>query len=118
MNHNTYRRLYDRPRTAAIQKAGLFNETLVTCEDEELDYRIRQQGQKIVFTPDAPVHHYRRPTWLSFYKQAYRYALGRMQAIKLHHNMGRWFHYLPFFALINFTLLVMTGIIASIPILL
>jgi hypothetical protein len=26
---------------------------------------------------------------------AYNYGLGRMQAIKLHMDMGRWFHYAP-----------------------
>ena len=28
-------------------------------------------------------------------KQAYSYAAGRMQAIKLHWKMGRWYHYTP-----------------------
>jgi len=28
-------------------------------------------------------------------KQAYSYAAGRMQAIKLHWKMGKWFHYTP-----------------------
>jgi cellulose synthase/poly-beta-1,6-N-acetylglucosamine synthase-like glycosyltransferase len=82
-------------RKDVIEEAGGFNEKLVTCEDEELDYRIRGKGYKILYTPDATVYHYRRPTWKRFYKQAYKYAIGRMQAIKLHHKMGRWFHYTP-----------------------
>ena len=82
-------------RRSAIEEAGGFNEKLITCEDEDLDYRIIEKGYKILYTPDAKVYHYRRPTWKSFYKQAYKYAVGRMQAIKLHWEMGRWYHYTP-----------------------
>ena len=82
-------------RKGVIEEVGLFNEKLVTCEDEELDYRIKDSGYRILYTPDAEVYHYRRPTWKRFYKQAYKYAIGRMQAIRLHWKMGRWFHYVP-----------------------
>lgn len=30
-----------------------------------------------------------------FYKQAYKDAVGRMQAIKRHWKMGKWYHYTP-----------------------
>lgn len=89
-------------RKKAIE-AGWFNEKLITCEDEELDYRILEKGYRILYTPDAKVNHYRRPTWKSFAKQAYRYAVGRMQAIKLHRKMGKWYHYTP---------IVLTSVIA------
>ncbi len=82
-------------RKDVIEEAGWFNEKLVTCEDEELDYRTRKKGYRILYTPDAVVYHYRRPTWKRFYKQAYKYGIGRTQAIKLHRKMGRWFHYAP-----------------------
>ena len=81
-------------RKNVIEEAGWFNERLVTCEDEELDYRIKERGHKILYTPKAKVYHYRRPTWKRFYKQAYKYAVGRMQAIKLHWKMGEWYHYI------------------------
>ena len=81
-------------RKEAIEEAGWFNEKLVTCEDEELDYRIKEEGYKILYTPNAKVYHYRRPTWKRFYKQAYKYAVGRMEAIKLHPKMGKWYHYI------------------------
>ena len=82
-------------RKDVIEEAGGFNNKLVTCEDEEMDYRIGEKGYKLLFTPDAVVYHYRRPTWKRFYKQAYKYAVGRMQAIKLHRKIGRWYHYTP-----------------------
>ncbi len=82
-------------RKDAFKKTGLFNESLLTCEDEELDFRMKRAGYKIMFNPKAFVYHYRRPNWHRFTKQAYNYAYGRMQAIKLHPEMARWFHFAP-----------------------
>jgi len=82
-------------RKKAIEEANWFNEKLVTCEDEELDYRVREKGYRILYVPDARVDHYRRSTWKRFFRQAYRYAVGRAQGIKLYRKMGRWFHFIP-----------------------
>lgn len=76
-----------------LEDVGGFNYDLVTADDEELDYRIRKKGHKIFYTPHAKVYHYRRPSGKRFTKMAYNYGLGRMQAIKLHPKMGKWFHY-------------------------
>lgn len=85
----------------AILKAGGFNKKLITCEDEELDFRIRKKGLKLLFIPDVIVGHYRRPTYKKIFIQAYRYAIGRSQAIKIHFKMARWFHFIPTFLLLS-----------------
>lgn len=82
-------------------EVGGFNHNLVTVDDEELDYRIRKQGYKILYTPFSKVYHYRRPSWKKFVKMAYNYGLGRMQAIKLHPDMGKGFHYIPSIVIIG-----------------
>jgi len=82
-------------RRSIFLEVGGFNPKLITCDDEELDYRIREKGYEILFTPYAKVLHYRRPTWKQFTKMAFYYGIGRMQAIKLHRDMGRWYHYTP-----------------------
>lgn len=79
-------------RKDVIEKAGWFNEKIY-CEDEEIDYRIKKLGYKILYIPNASVFHYRKLSWKRFMKQAYIYAIGRMQAIKLHWRMGKWYHY-------------------------
>lgn len=82
-------------RREIIEEVGGFNHDLITVDDEEMDYRIQRQGYTILYTPDAEVLHYRRPSWKSFTKMGYRYGIGRAQATKLHPEMGQWFHFAP-----------------------
>lgn len=82
--------LYDK---STLEEIGGFDEELETCEDEELDFRLKEKGYKIIFTPDAPIDHYRKPTWDGIVKKAYRYGIGRMQAIRKDIKMGKWFHF-------------------------
>jgi succinoglycan biosynthesis protein ExoA len=84
----------------AIIEVGGFNKSLVTCEDEELDFRIREKGYTLLYVPNVLVDHYRRPTYKKIFEQARRYAIGRAQAIKLHPKMGKWFHFIPALLLI------------------
>ena len=86
-----------------------FNESLVTCADEELDYRIKEKGYRILYTPEAKVFHYRRTNYNKFAVQSYKYALGRAQSIKLHRRMGRWFHYIPSLAMVLFVSIFATS---------
>ena len=82
-------------RKRVLEEVGGFNHNLVAEDDEELDYRIKEKGYKILFTPDAKVLHYRRPTWRKFMRMAFNYGIGRTQVIKLHKDMGRWYYYTP-----------------------
>jgi len=88
-------------RKKIITEVGGFNHNLVTVDDEEMDFRIRKNGYTILYTPNAEVLHYRRPTTRSFVKMAYTYGIGRGQVVKIHPKMGSWFHFAPS-ALISF----------------
>jgi GT2 family glycosyltransferase len=114
-------------RRSIFQEVGGFNPKLITCDDEELDYRIRKKGYRILFTPHARVYHYRRPAWRRFAKMAWNYGVGRGQVIKLHRELGKWYYctpsalallialllalsfIVPFLSLIAFSILVAGG---------
>jgi cellulose synthase/poly-beta-1,6-N-acetylglucosamine synthase-like glycosyltransferase len=97
-------------RKEAILSAGGFDPNLITCEDHELDFRLREKGYKLFFTPDVIVDHYRRPTYKKILIQAYRFAFGRCQAIKLHHKMARWFHFMPTILLLSLGATLILGL--------
>jgi len=93
-------------RRGVFQEVGGFNPKLVTCDDEELDYRIREKGYKILFTPHARVYHYRRPTWKRFAKMAWNYGVGRGQVIKLHRKWVKWYYCTPSVLILSIALLL------------
>lgn len=107
------REIYHNPgcnvvyRKKAILQAGGFNCDLITCEDEELDYRLREKGFKLLFVPNISVNHYRRFNYRGIFNQSFRFALGRAQAIKIHHSMAQWFHFIPSILIISFFLSVL-----------
>jgi len=101
-------------RKAILQEVGGFNPRLITCDDEELDYRIRKRGYKILFTPYAKVYHYRRPTWKRFAKMAWNYGIGRGQTIKLHKEMARWYYCAPSALILLITLLFTLSLIVPV----
>jgi len=92
-------------RREVFLESGGFNGSLITCDDEELDYRLLEKGHKIVYTSNARVLHYRRPTYKKFMKMAFNYGVGRMQVTKLHRGMGKWFHYMPITTIVLLSLL-------------
>lgn len=74
-------------RREALQKVMPIDETLLTCDDTELNQRIIDNGYKLLYTPDVFVWHYRRPNPKGLFKQMYRYAIGRLQVGKRDHRM-------------------------------
>jgi cellulose synthase/poly-beta-1,6-N-acetylglucosamine synthase-like glycosyltransferase len=74
-------------RREALQKVMPIDESLLTCDDTELNQRILDNGYKLLYTPDVFVWHYRRPNPKGLFKQMYRYAIGRLQVGKRNHRM-------------------------------
>ncbi len=97
-------------RRTVLDKLGGFDPRLLTVEDEELDYRILAAGHRIIYVPSAVVFHRRRGDCLSFARQIYRYAIGRMQFIRLHRLYLKQFpRILPSILLMSAALLVIAG---------
>lgn len=65
-------------RREALEKVFPIDETIFEAEDYITNHKIRQLGYKLLYTPDTFLWHYRRPTPKNFFKQIYRYAIGRL----------------------------------------
>ena len=71
----------------ALEKVMPIDETLLTCDDTELNQRLIDKGYKLLYTPDVFVWHYRRPNPKRLFRQMYRYAVGRLQVGKIDRRM-------------------------------
>lgn len=65
-------------RQKALAKVFPIDESIFEAEDYATNHQIRHLGYKLLYTPDTIVWHYRRPTPRKFFKQIYRYAIGRL----------------------------------------
>lgn len=79
-------------RKDALSKVMPIDESLLTCDDTELNQRLIDNGYKLLYTPDVFVWHYRRPNPRRLWKQMYRYAIGRLQVGKRDKRMINIMH--------------------------
>ncbi len=87
--HGAYRR-------EVFEKSGLFNEQLLRTEDNEMHYRIRQNGYKICYDPDIVSYQYARSSLRRMIRQ--KYANGYWIGLTLGVCPGciSLFHLVPF----------------------
>ena len=78
----------------ALGKVMPTDETLLTGDDVEMNYRLIERGYKILYAPDVIVWHYRRDNPKKLWKQIYRYAIGRLQLAKRHKDAINLIHIL------------------------
>jgi glycosyltransferase involved in cell wall biosynthesis len=102
-------------RKNAIIEVGGFNERLITAEETDLHYRIYRKGGKIFYDPNLAVLHYRRANFRSFFKQFYRYGVGKGRMLREHPNTMGVFDliaFLPFIFLpLSFLILMLNPVL-------
>jgi GT2 family glycosyltransferase len=67
-----------------FERVGLYNERVGVNEDYELNYRIRQSGGKIYFSPIIRSDYYGRQTLRALWRQYYRYGKSRVKTLAQH----------------------------------
>jgi glycosyltransferase involved in cell wall biosynthesis len=65
-----------------VERVGFFDETLLTNEDYEFNYRIRQAGGMIWFDPKIRSVYYARPDLSSLAQQYIRYGYWKAQMLR------------------------------------
>jgi GT2 family glycosyltransferase len=64
-------------RRSTLQTVGYFDRTIYPCEENELIWRIKARGYRVLYVPNCIVFHHRRPIIRPFLSQISSYAKGR-----------------------------------------
>ncbi|ENO12501.1 putative glycosyltransferase [Thermoplasmatales archaeon SCGC AB-539-C06] len=64
-------------RRKPVEEVGNFDPEFWCGQDAELDLRLLNAGYKILYTPETKVHHFKRSTVKSLFRQMYRYGIAR-----------------------------------------
>lgn len=71
-------------RPHVFSTVGLFDETLVRDQDDELNFRIRRAGGRIVLDPSIVTHYTPRGTWRGVFRQYFEYGLWKVAVMRKH----------------------------------
>jgi glycosyltransferase involved in cell wall biosynthesis len=100
-------------RKATLEQLGLFDESLVRNQDDELNLRIVRSGGKIWQDPAIVSWYSPRPRLSSLFRQYFQYGFWKVAVIRKHRLPASWRHLVPAsFVLINAVLI--TALLASI----
>lgn len=78
-----------------LLKIGLYDENLPRSEDDDLNFRITEQGDKIFVTPNIKSVYYPRDTFSKLFFQYFGYGKWKVAVIKKHHKPSRLAHLVP-----------------------
>jgi glycosyltransferase involved in cell wall biosynthesis len=80
---------------AVFERVGLFDEELVRNQDDELSYRIRKAGGRIIVSPAMRSRYQNRQSWRKLVRQFYEYGLWKTRVLQKHPRQMSIRHYVP-----------------------
>lgn len=82
-------------RRSALDRVGLYDESLAVHEDYELNYRIRSSGGRVVFSPALPTSYWPRDSWRALARQYFRYGRAKALVARRTADVMRPHHFVP-----------------------
>jgi hypothetical protein len=71
-------------RREVFERVGIFDEEMVRNQDDELSYRIREQGGRILLDPSIRSRYYPRTTPRSLWRQYFQYGYWKVRVMQKH----------------------------------
>jgi succinoglycan biosynthesis protein ExoA len=94
-------------RKETLERLGMFDESLVRNQDDELNLRLLRSGGKIWQNPAIVSWYSPRPTLSALFRQYFQYGFWKVAVLRKHHIPGSWRHLVPvIFVLANIFLIV------------
>ena len=100
-NHNiNYEGLADTVQFGTFEKEyllkmGLYDENIKFAEDDDLNFKIIENGGKIFITPKIKFIYYPRDNLISLFIQYFKYGMWKIAVIKKHKKPARISHLVP-----------------------
>jgi hypothetical protein len=82
-------------RRQAVVRVGGFDPAMVYGEDEELNWRLRRAGYRILLAEGMRFHYVTRSTWRAALRQYSNYGEARVRVVDKHPEFLRWHHLVP-----------------------
>jgi GT2 family glycosyltransferase len=93
-----------------FEKVGLFDEELVRNQDDELSYRIRKEGGRIVVSPGMRSLYQNRESWKALTRQFWQYGVWKVRVLQKHPRQMSVRHFVPPAFQLAVAVMVLVGI--------
>jgi glycosyltransferase involved in cell wall biosynthesis len=78
-----------------VYRSLLFDEEMVRNQDDELSYRLLDQGGRIVCNPRIRSTYHNRATWSGLARQYFEYGFWKIRVLRKHPRQARLRHVIP-----------------------
>ena len=82
-------------KRSVLENVGLYDEELVRNQDDELNYRCRAKGYRILMDPALETEYYVRENLGDLWQQFFQYGLYKPLVFKKVSQGRRWYHLVP-----------------------
>ncbi|MDQ5984144.1 MAG: hypothetical protein RUMPE_01180 [Eubacteriales bacterium SKADARSKE-1] len=82
-------------KKSTLEKLEVYDERLPCNEDDDLNFRIIENGGKIFITPQIKSIYYPRSSYKDLFKQYFKYGFWKVAVIKKHKKPARLSHLVP-----------------------
>lgn len=98
-------------RKEVFKKVGLFNESLLRTEDNELHYRMRQAGFKLLYDPRIVSYQYSRNNMRKMIKQKYANGYWIGKTVSVCPGCLSWYHFVPAIFVLSVLISILLSVI-------
>ncbi|GAA3749468.1 glycosyltransferase family 2 protein [Leifsonia bigeumensis] len=98
-------------RREALERAGLFDETIRRGEDWELNLRIRWGGDTVWFDPELKVTYWPRENWPKLARQFFATGVWRAELVRRYGGRNPWRFFAPPLLVLSLAASVVIGIL-------
>ena len=82
-------------RREVFERVGLFDESLVRNQDDELNLRLSRAGGRIWQSPEIVSHYQTRSSMSRLFRQYFQYGFWKVAVIRKHRIPASWRHLVP-----------------------
>lgn len=88
-----------------LLEVGMYDESMVRNQDDELSFRLREMGGKIIQDGRIKIQYYPRNSFQHLFKQFMQYGYWKVSVIKKHPQQASVRHFLPAVLVLSFVTL-------------
>ena len=96
-----------------LLEVGMYDEAMVRNQDDELSFRLRKRGGKIIQDSRIKIRYYPRKSFWHLFKQFMQYGYWKVSVIKKHPKQASLRHFLPAILVAGLMLLIVAAPINS-----